>query len=161
MITKKQLLSSIAHEIEIVKHLYRKLKPEQFEYRPLPNMRSTLELLQYLTYNGVVTLKFLSTNNPDIFKAYDDEAKKLTAGDIPEALDKQLAEIRSTLGNFTEDELNTREAKFPWGPGGLFGEAIMNTSLKFMTAYRMQLFLYAKMSGYTELDTMDCWQGSK
>jgi hypothetical protein len=39
------------------------------------------------------------------------------------------------------------------------GEALIELVLKTATAYRMQLFLYAKASGSAQLTSSDCWQG--
>jgi hypothetical protein len=39
------------------------------------------------------------------------------------------------------------------------GAAIMNSSVKFLAAYRMQLFLYIKQLGRQELSTVQNWGG--
>jgi hypothetical protein len=39
------------------------------------------------------------------------------------------------------------------------GRALVEITLKWMTAYRMQLFLGAKAAGNTEIWTPDCWSG--
>ena len=35
--------------------------------------------------------------------------------------------------------------------------AMMVSPVRFMVAYRMQLYLYAKSAGASDLDTEDCW----
>ena len=36
---------------------------------------------------------------------------------------------------------------------------LLRTSLKFLTAYRMQLFLYLKQTTHPEMSTSNCWLG--
>ena len=45
------------------------------------------------------------------------------------------------------------ETRSPWG------QAIFATSVRFLCAYRMQLFLYIKQCGATELGTSNAWLG--
>ena len=40
------------------------------------------------------------------------------------------------------------------------GRALLEMPLKWMTAYRMQLFLYAKAAGAVDLTTADNWRGA-
>ncbi len=41
----------------------------------------------------------------------------------------------------------------------ILGAALVNFPLKFLAAYRMQLFLYLKSTLTEELTTMNCWFG--
>lgn len=159
MMTKSQLIDSLCHECQIVKHLHGKLKPEQLDFRPAAGMRTTLETLRYLAACGIAPMKGALAENFEVMTAYFGEAANLTSEQIPTAMDKQAAGIREALAGIPEAEYDTRELSYPWGYKDKMGIALVNTSLKFMTAYRMQLFLYAKMSGSAELTTANCWAG--
>ena len=159
MITKKQLLDSILHENNIVKHLAGKLTPEMMDYRPAPGMRSTLELLHYLTCVGAGTVKSIANNNWQIFGAYADAAKNYKLADIQGALDRQAQDLKDAFQELSEDKLANLDVTFPWGGGDKLGMALVNTTLKFFTAYKMQLFLYAKANGLSKLNTANCWAG--
>ena len=159
MITKKQCLDSLIHEVTIVKHLTSKLKPEMGAYKPAPGMRSTLEVLHYLSSVGVAPLKALLNDNWGIVSAHAEQAASLTLADMPAALDKEIAELKEVFAGLTEDKLMTTDVTFPWGGGDKLGIAIVNTCLKFVTAYKMQLFVYAKSQGLSELNTASLWAG--
>ena len=50
IITKSELLASLQKEVRILLHLASKIDRSQLDYRPTPKQRSTIELLQYLSY---------------------------------------------------------------------------------------------------------------
>ena len=52
-----------------------------------------------------------------------------------------------------------REAELPWGQKVRLGRALVETALKTLVAYRMQLFLYAKGMGNHALGPSNCWVG--
>ena len=159
MITKKQLIASFEHECAIIKHLFSKLSAEQLTFKPAPEMRDTMQLLRYVAACGVGPLKGAVTGNFELMNAHFAEAKNLTAEQFVAAMDRQATEIRETLADIPEGEFLTREVTFPWGAHDKLGMALVNGPLKFLTAYRMQLFLYAKLSGSKELNTANCWAG--
>ena len=159
MITKKQLIASFEHECAIIKHLFSKLSAEQMNFKPAPEMRDTLHLLRYLAACGVGPVKGAVTGNFELMNAHFADAKSLTADQFLAAMDREAAGIREALAEIPEAEFLTREVTFPWGAHDKLGMALVNGPLKFLTAYRMQLFLYAKMSGCKELNTANCWAG--
>ena len=159
MFTKEQFIQSISHETNVIKHLCTKFTTGDADFTPGDKMRSTLELMQYLTMCGVGPLKSCANNNWDLARAYLDEVAKFGFDEIPDALDTQLNDMLTTLGDISESDFQDREVSFPWGGSATLGQALIDTTLKFMTAYRMQLFLYAKLNGRTELNTMNCWAG--
>lgn len=159
MLTKQQFLDSIQHETRVIQHLLSKLKPEQFEYCPGEKMRTTLELLRYLSVCAVTPAKAILQNDWSLARKIAEETQNLGAEDIHHALDKQFSDLQDILKNINDEELQTREAALPWGKKEALGAALVDTSLKFLSAYKLQLFLYAKMSGSSELATINCWVG--
>lgn len=159
MLTKEQFLASAATEIKICKHLYSKLTPEQLAYSPGEGMRSTLDTLRYLTYCGVVPASAVLRGDWEIAGKTAAATADMSAEEFPQRMDRQLQELTDLLGAVDDDELQSREVVLPWGATGLLGPVLVDTSLKFLTAYRMQLFLLAKASGSNALNTMNCWLG--
>ena len=157
---KQHLLNAIEKEINICKRLSAKVPTDQLHFRPKPGMRSTLELLQYLTVIGAAMPAFwLQSSEPfsEFFEKRTSDAKEMTYENFAAAMDKQLVEIQSLFTSIPDEDLVNKEITYPWGSTAALGDAIMNTSVKFITAYKLQLFLYLKMSTDQTLDTADAW----
>ena len=65
ILTKSELLDSLQKEVRILLHLASKIDRAQLDYRPTPKQRSTLELLQYLTYMGPMLLRYAKGEKMD------------------------------------------------------------------------------------------------
>ncbi|HEX7918825.1 MAG TPA: hypothetical protein VF454_05435, partial [Gemmatimonadales bacterium] len=59
-----------------------------------------------------------------------------------------------------EERLATQDAPLPAGGMQPLAVALMNGPLKWLTAYKLQLFLYAKSSGAHEITTANAWRGA-
>src|SRR5262252_9098036 len=77
VLTKPELIGSLKHEVNILLHLAGKIDRGKLDYRPTPNQRSTLELLQYLTIMGPVLVRAAKAGrfDPAAFTAAQQEAK--------------------------------------------------------------------------------------
>lgn len=159
MFSKAQLINSLETETKVIKHLWGKIPPDKADYAPAQKMRTTLELLQYMTYCASGVAKVLANNSWELIGAYREQASKLSWDEIPAALDRQLIEFKETLAGITEDKLLYDERTMPWGTTAKLGQFMVDMPLKFMTAYRMQLFVYAKTAGLADLNTGNCWLG--
>jgi len=161
---KTQVLNALEQEVKIIKHLFTKVKTENLSYAPAEKMRNLEELLRYLSYAGVATINWYC-NNVDSetakaeYKAYVSKAENFKIENFPAEMDKQLNEISDFFDTISEEDFTTKTVKIITGKECTFGEAIVNTSLKYLTAYRMQLFLYLKQLGLNELNTVNCWIG--
>ena len=157
---KQHLLNAIEKEINICKRLFSLVPKDQLHYRPKEGMRSTLELLQYLTVIGSVMPAFwIQPAEPfnEFFANRTKAAMEVNEDNFVEAMDKQLTEIHSLFSGITDEVLLNKEISFPWGSTAALGDAILGTSVKFITAYKMQLYLYLKMSTDQTLGTADAW----
>lgn len=54
--------------------------------------------------------------------------------------------------------LLNKEVDYPWGDKAKFGVAIMETAVKWLIGYKMQLFLIMKLSSDQILTTPDLWR---
>lgn len=159
MISKKELIVSMKHEVNVIKHLAGKLRSEDLEYRPSEHQRSMLELLQYLTNCASGTVKNVVTGNWDHIKEMAEEEVKVDLSNFNEAMDRQVEMIEEWLSEYSDEELAQKDAAMPWGTPAKGGVALMDMGLKCLVAYRMQLFLYAKATGHTKIGPANCWAG--
>jgi hypothetical protein len=158
---KESLLECIRTEIETCKHLYSKIPSDAFEVRPAQEMRSIEELLQYLMWSARTpvtyfrdaekgrTLREVATEHKELVKRYH-------VTEFEKAMDDQYADVAAIISAFTDHEIETKMVKFPWQTESTLGHAIMETAVKWLAAYKMQLFVYLKMQGI-QLNTADCW----
>lgn len=158
MFDKTAFLASIAHETKICKHLLTKLDESKLGYRPGEGMRSTTELLSYLTIAGIAPTQALTDNDWSRVTGHMERAKAVTMHTFTDAMDDQLTQIRAIVEPLTDDDLQ-RDAPFPWGGSTRLGVALVDLPLKFLAAYRLQLFCHAKATGRTEISTMNAWLG--
>ncbi len=160
MFTKQQFIDSIQLETDICKHLYGKMTdPTCLVYRPTEGQRSLLELLQYLTVCIRTPAKGLLDGDWSHLASDLEAAKTVAIDDFCHEMDRQAAWIKEQIGGIDESELRRRKTILPTKQEVLLGPALVNFPLKFVAAYRMQLFLYLKSAGYDELNTMNCWFG--
>lgn len=163
MTHKEQVLNAIEEEFKILKHLCIKIPEGKFEFKPAENMRTVNQLLKYLTWCGLATVKSFiegDENSPnfEFYKELSDAVKNFKAENFNDAMDVQLNSIKMLFEKINDEDLLTKNVMMPFGEKLPLGEAIIKTTVKHMTAYRMQLFLYLKILGI-ELNTVNCWIG--
>lgn len=158
---KEHLLNNIEKEINICKRLYTKIPPGQMDFRPKEGLRSILELLQYLGIVGsALPYYWLKKQGTDFFAFFaegDKAAKAMPHEQFPAVMDAQMATIRDLFNEISEDDLMNKEIDYPWGGKASMGEAIIATSIKFMTGYKLQLFSLIKLCDDQKLGTADAW----
>lgn len=159
MFDKAAFLASLKHEGKILKHLAAQLKPEQLDWRPTPGQRSTIELLRYLTIGAQAATGFALTGNWDGWDALEAKAQTVDQTGFAKAIDRQVAAIVKALAPISDATLKRRQVTTFAGQKLSLGAGLVEMVLKQLTAYRMQLFLYAKQSGLSHLGTSDVWAG--
>ena len=161
MITKDQLAESMLRECDILVHLFTKLPDAAFDYRPSEQQRTTLALLRYVAICAAAGIRCMSAGDWSLFKGYSERVAEMPAADFPAAMERQKAEIAEFFANTSEETLQTQEAPMPGGGVMMpLGAAILNGPFKWLAAYKMQLFLYAKAAGANELRTANLWRGT-
>ncbi len=158
---KQHLLNNIEKEINICRRLYTKIPADQMDFRPKEGVRSILELLQYLSViGGVMPGYWLKKDDSDFgtfFGTATASSKSMSHDQFSAALDEQISTIRNLFAAFSDEELNNMEVAYPWGGKAPMGEAIMATSVKWLAAYKLQLFLFIKLCTDQKLGTGDAW----
>jgi hypothetical protein len=160
MITRDQFLAAISRERDICNHLFTKLNPDAYGYRPAEAMRSVGELLQYLSICGIGAVRGMLEGHYGHWEQLEQQAAAMPMKDFPAAMERQIEAIREALAPLNDDEFLTRTGPVP-GVGSEIplGEGLVRAALEWLVAYRMQLFLYAKMVGNPQLNTVNCWAG--
>ena len=163
MTHKDQLLEAIEDEFKILKHLHSKIPEGKLEFKPAENMRTVFQLLKYVTWCGLATIKSFIEGDEDspnfeMYKELSEAAQNFKSENFNDAMDAQLSSIKKIFDKFNDEELLSRRVMMPFGDKLPLGEAIVKTTIKHMTAYKMQLFLYLKILG-AEINTVNCWLG--
>jgi hypothetical protein len=159
MITPKQFLSAVDHETRVLKHLATKVPAGTYDWRPTPAQRSTIELMRYLTSAASAPCRAMIEGSWDASEALEKESEAVTPETFAAALDRQRDVIAAALAPLTDRQYLEQDAALPWGTPVKLGEALVRTVLYTLVAYRMQLFLYAKQSGASDIGPAECWVG--
>ena len=163
VLTKDELIAALQNEVRILLHLAGKVDTAKLDYRPTPNQRSLLELLQYMTIMGPIHLRAVLADGFDMDawrKAWgtgEAEAKTLNLEQAMEAIGKQPALFSQLIGSCSDVDLRHEIEMF--GNKASRGSTLVNLVLSHYIAYRMQLFLYLKGCGREELNTLNLWAG--
>ncbi|HET6330883.1 MAG TPA: hypothetical protein VFF76_08865 [Holophagaceae bacterium] len=160
MITKDQLAAAMLRECDICLHLFSKLPAGAAEYRPSGKQRSTLELLRYLAISGMASMDCMAHADWKRFGDHAASTKEMPFDGFPGAMAKQKAFIEAFFAGISETALETQDAPLPGGGTAPLGVAILNGPFKWLAAYKLQLFLYAKACGATEIGTSNAWRGA-
>lgn len=156
---KQALLQNLQREIFLLKQLAPFIEERDLDFRPSEKMRSTLELMQYLSGIGATMLRWFIKNDltPEEWVKIREHRKTLTRENFKERLDQQMEDILMYMNMVSEEDLNKMEVELPSKEKMMLGIAIINAPIKWLAAYRMQLFTYLKMNGRAELSTKEAW----
>ena len=149
----------MTRECDICLHLFSKLSPDAYDYRPSASQRTTLELLRYLASCGIGGLRAMANADWKLFKEELARNHEMPADGFPAAMTRQKQAIEQFFASTSEATLETKEAKMPGGGTLPLGAGIINGPLKWLAAYKLQLFLYAKATGAHQIGTANAWAG--
>ncbi len=159
MLSKSDVLDAILTECDIAVHLHGKLPEGSLEYRPTEGQRNTLDLLRYLSFCAIGGSRAMVEGGWEGYSEVAERSKTMEAADFPAAMERQKNELRGYFAEISDDDFATKDAAKPTGETVKLGRALLDLPLKWMVGYRMQLFLYAKAAGNTEIWTPNCWAG--
>ena len=159
MLDKATFITSLKHEVKIITHLAAQLTSAQLDYRPTPGQRSTLELLRYLTIMGTGTVGYSFSGNWDHWADLEQQGAGVELASFAKAMARQHKGIVKALAGHTDAKLRRQRVKTFAGIETTLGHGLVEMVLKPFAAYRMQLFLYAKAAGLSQLGFTDVWAG--
>ncbi len=159
---KQFLLDSIIKEMKIVKRLSTKIPADQIDFRPKEGIRSTMELLQYISYSATGMLQYWYRKDDSEFRTFyatlTAHSKTVTPENFIAEMDAQMELVTKIFNEIKEEDLYTKQVDYPWGEKAPLGQAILETCIKWITGYKMQLFLKLKLSSEEKLGTPDLWR---
>src|SRR4051812_42672515 len=104
---KKHLIENIEREITLLKELIPLIEEKDLQFRPAENIRSTYEILQYLS--GVGGFMFRRMIKNDITQEDRDKMvayrNTLTLANFSERMDEELRTMKMYLSGITEEDL--------------------------------------------------------
>jgi hypothetical protein len=156
---KQHLLQNLQREIFLLKQLAPMIEERDLDFRPVEKMRSTLELMQYLSTIGASMLRLFVKNDltPEEWTKIREYRKGVTRENFKDRLDKQMQDILMYMDQISEEDLNKKEVELPSKEKMIMGTAIINAPIKWLAVYRMQLFMYLKMNGRQDISTREAW----
>lgn len=158
---KQHLLDNLEKEMKICRRLYTKIPAGQLDFRPAEGVRSITELLQYLTIIGITMPVYWLQNKDTDFESFFASkviaSQKLQPENFLAAMDEQIGTLHQLFDQIDEQDLYKKEVKYPWNGTAPLGAAITDTSIKWLSAYKLQLFYLIKLSGNHQLATADAW----
>lgn len=156
---KQHLYQNLEREIVLLKQLAKTIEEKDLEFRPNEKVRSTIELMRYVSGVGANMLRWFIDNDftPEEWLKIREYQKTLTIENFPARLDEQLVTMKRYMDALTEEDLLTKEVTLPSKETMVLGAAIINAPIKWLASYRMQLFSNLKLNGKSELSTKEAW----
>ena len=158
---KDHLRNAIIDEMKICRRLYRKIPQDKMDFTPKTDMRSIHELLQYLCIVGTALPDYwLNEQGSDFFTEFNKKAaasKYMPHEQFLSVMNDQVELTHKLFDQIDEEDLLNKEVIYPWGGKVQFGEGIISTSIKFLSGYKLQLFLLIRMCTDQEIGTPDAW----
>lgn len=156
---RQHLLKNLEREIELLRQIIPLIEERDLEFRPGEKVRSTYELMQYLSSVGSVMMRWFIKNDltPEEWQKIRDYRQTLTLTNFSDRLDEQWHEIKGYMDLITDEDLNSKVVELPSKEKMALGAAIINCPIKWLASYRMHLFVYLKINGHTEIGTKEAW----
>jgi hypothetical protein len=159
MYSTPQLLSAIANEFRILKHLGSKVTSTNKDHKLTDSQRSTEELQKYIAYSlpAQIKLMVLGTRDGDLYNNGLKAGDAFTYDQFDAALDNAYASIEADINSVTGEQRDeTISIRGQTAPRTHF---LIEYVLEFLGAYKMQLFLQVKHAGDATLGTYNLWAG--
>jgi hypothetical protein len=159
---KDYLLNNIVKEMKVCRRLASKIPADQMNYKSKEDTRSIGELLHYLSYISTGIIRFwYRTDGSDpktFFAGLRTESNVTTPEEFMRAMDEQIGLVTKLFAGISDDDLKNKQVTYPWGETAPLGEAIIETSVKWMAAYKLQLFSLIKHATGQKMGTPDAWR---
>jgi len=157
LFTVESFISTWRKESGICIRLAGKMPPGGLDYRPTAGQRTTLELLRYLSYGPYNGVHGVWGGGGGGGRPAAEMMAVMAPSDFAERMTWQADAVARELQAAPISDLLNKDMTFPWGETVKRAEALI-TPMRWLIGYRMQLFLYLKAAGNTQLGTADCWR---
>lgn len=155
---KQHLLLNLEREIVLLKQMIPFIEEKDLAFRPAEKVRSTFELMQYLSELGATMMHWYAVGmTPEFREKIAARRQTLTLANFAERLDEQLATVKKYMDTIPEEDLVNKIVEQPTKEKLPLGAALINGPIKWLAVYRMELFVYIKMCGKDHLTTKEAW----
>lgn len=145
MLLLEDLIQSIRDEERIILHLFEKIPEEEgLQYQPTQYQRTTYELLQYIAHMPRTMIRAIANGDFSHAKETSGIVESMDTRDFPLLFSASVQEVIDTLQERGEEGL--KKEKMLMGMKRRAVTLVLDMLIKNFTAYRMQLFLYAKQA---------------
>ena len=158
MFTIESFISAWQKESQLCINLYAKMPAGGLDYRPTAGQRSTLELMRYLSYGPYNGVHKTLAGDWAKGRPTAEVTAAMPASDFVDRMKWQAEAVAREVRAVPVTALINEDMLFPWGETLKKGEGLESYPLRWLIGYRMQLFLYLKSAGATQLNTTDCWR---
>lgn len=158
MYSKQDFIQSVKKDFAIIRHLAEKIPADKYDFKPTDVQRSMGELLHYMSYVFLLMIEVIDKNNTDLYREKMPGYPLVTKENVIEFFKQEEEAIEKYVEKFTDEELQEKISMFN-GPLLPKGVLLVEDVLQSIASYKMQLFLYMKMSGMYELKTSNLWRG--
>ena len=159
MLTKSEFKDVVSEELRVLRFLGGKVDASKMSWRPSPGQRSIQETMAYLSFCGIGPARAIMTDDWSGIGALAEASAGVDKEGFLKAIDSQETELHALFDSIPDGDLENRQVELPWGKKASLGEALNATTSRFLTAYRMQLFLFLKASGQEGLGFHEAWLG--
>lgn len=160
MISRKMFVESLREEAQILKHLYSKVPQDKLDYRPSAGQRSLRELLDYMPCNFAAIGQHVIKGDFSTIKQVMDATKAAAREDFNGTVDRECEAFVKLIEAIPEKDLAEKQVTLPNGLTRPLAVALLSFNMKFLAGYRVQLFLYLKACGRTDLVSRNLWRGA-
>jgi len=112
MSRKEQILNILDKETNVCKRLCTLIPETMFNYKPYEGMRTTLELLQYMSWCSGSCIESYVERDEEVRKGIYGKnevyGELMKPGEFLSRKDEQMEKMRSLLNNVTDDDMLTK-----------------------------------------------------
>ncbi len=148
--------------MKIIRRLATMVPPDKLEFKMKDGTRTIGELLHYLSYIGTGTISYWYRTDGTDFRTFFTQLKTITPAynrdEFGSIMDEQINLVNTLFAKITDDDLHAKIVDYPWGATAPLGEAIIETNIKWLTGYKLQLFTLIKQVSDQKMGTPDAWR---
>lgn len=129
--------------------LIRRIQPEQWDYKPVQQMRSLKELVQHLVLVPAVDLLILQENAAEVIRGVEKTYEELTdAEKLVSLLEQGTADLKKYMDSLTDDQFLHHSTRPFYHEYGSVQAKWLIEIVTHAQHHRAQLFTYLKQLGH-------------
>lgn len=152
MTAVQELQHMLFEELELIvrttSNLLAKIKPEDYDFRPQPNMRTLRELAEHLTAVPAVDLLILQEHSAEEVRELEGRFAEAAFASLEASLSEGLETLRQYMAALPEEDFLHRKTKPFYLDHGSAQAKWLIEIVTHAQHHRGQLFTYLKMQGY-------------